>query len=162
MSRKSKNFKFLISIILCEAFGNLGSFFTFPKLGTWYTQILKPDFNPPNFIFGPVWTTLFLLMGIALYLLWEKGFNTKESKIAGIFFFIQFILNILWSFLFFGLESPLYGFIDIILLLIFIAITILLFHKISKKASYLLIPYFLWVGFATILNYGILFLNSKC
>jgi len=149
--------KLIAAILACELLGALGSFFTMPAIPTWYASLIKPVFNPPNWIFGPVWTTLFLLMGVSLYLVWVK--KNKHKKTALIFFAVQFALNILWSALFFGLKSPLAGFIEILALWATILLMILTLRKVSKPAAYLQIPYLVWVSFAAILNLSILVLN---
>jgi tryptophan-rich sensory protein len=154
-----KIFKLVFSIIICQLAGIIGSFFTSSSVSTWYTTLKKPSFNPPNWVFGPVWITLFVLMGISLYLIWTKGIKTKKARIALILFGIQLLLNILWSIIFFGLKSPFYAFIEIIILWIAILLTIMRFYKISKTAAYLLIPYLLWVSFAAIVNFSIFYLN---
>jgi len=160
--QRSKINEFLLlfaSIIICQLAGVFGSLFTTPSIPLWYASINKPSFNPPNWIFAPVWTTLFLLMGIALFLIWRKGFKEKDIKIAFSVFIFQLVLNVLWSFLFFGLQSPFAAFIEIIFLWIAILITIILFLRISWVASILLIPYMLWVSFASVLNFAIWRLN---
>jgi tryptophan-rich sensory protein len=131
--------------------------FTTSSIPTWYASLIKPSFNPPNWIFGPVWTTLYLLMGISLYLVWIRG--AKKNRTALIWFGSQLALNSIWSILFFGLKSPLSAFIEIIFLWITILITIIYFYKTSKPAAYLLIPYILWVSFAAVLNISIVILN---
>jgi len=149
-----KNFvKLIFSIVVCELAGIIGSFFTAPAVKTWYPTLIKPSFKPPNWLFAPVWTALFLLMGIAMFLVWKK--DKKGLKI----FFAQLFFNILWSIMFFGLKSPSLGFIVIVVLWILILATIIRFFKISKPAGWLLIPYILWVSFASILNLAILILN---
>lgn len=149
-------FKLIISILICQLAGFIGSIFTTPSISTWYALLEKPSFTPPNYIFSPVWITLFLLMGISLYLILEK---VKIREKAVIIFSIQLVLNVLWSVIFFGLKYPLFAFFEIIILFIFILLTIINFYKISKVSSYLLIPYLLWVGFASVLNLGIIILN---
>ena len=157
---KLKNAGILIGfIILCLLAGIIGSIFTTQNIPTWYESINKPSFNPPNWVFGPVWTILYVLMGISAYLIYSKGIKKKEVKLAFIIFGIQLVLNTLWSILFFGLTSPLFGLICIIFLWLFIVLIMKLFYKLDKKAAYLLIPYILWVSFATILNYYIFILN---
>jgi len=151
--------KIIVSVLICQGVGAVGSIFTSPAISTWYAILQKPSFNPPNWIFAPVWTILFLLMGISLYLIWSKGWADKRVKIALFIFGIQLVLNILWSFLFFGLQSPLYAFIEIIILWLAILLTIISFYRISKPAAYLLLPYILWVSFASILNFSIMILN---
>lgn len=159
---KIRNLKALIvAIILCEILGALGTIFTAPNIPTWYAILTKPFFSPPNWVFGPVWTTLFFLIGVALYIIWENSEKkkAKERKFALMVFGVQFLFNILWSGLFFGLKSPLLGLVGIIFLWLSIAWTIILFYNISKKSAYLLVPYILWVSFATILNLAIFLLN---
>jgi len=151
--------KLLISIILCQMAGVIGSFFTTPAIKSWYLFLQKPTFAPPNWVFGPVWVTLYTLMGISLYLIWKKGLNKKEVKNAITLFLIHLVFNSLWSIIFFGLKSILGGFIEISILVILVAVIIKKFYKIDRRASYLLIPYFFWGTFATILNLNILILN---
>ena len=153
--------KLLIAIIVCEVVGSIGSIFTFPNIPTWYASLAKPFFSPPNWLFGPVWSFLFLLMGIAIYLVWEnkKKNLAKKRQNAINWFGVQFAFNVLWSFLFFGLRNPLFGFVGIILLWASIALTISAFEKVDKKAAYLLVPYLLWVSFASILNFSVMLLN---
>ena len=150
--------KLLVSIAVCLLAGSLGSIFTTPAISGWYTTLNKPSFNPPNWLFAPVWTTLFILMGIALFLVWRQG--VKGSGVALIFFAVQLIFNILWSFLFFKLQSPHYALLEIIALWLLIAITLLKFLKISNAAGLLLLPYLLWVSFAAFLNFSIYQLNK--
>jgi translocator protein len=151
--------KLLIAVVVCLLVGFIGSVVTTPAIPEWYQTINKPSFNPPNWIFAPVWTTLYILMGIAFSLVWGKGFKSKKNKSALYFFLAQLVLNFIWSFLFFGLHNPLLAFIEIILLWISILYTIIRFWKISKPAGYLLIPYILWVSFASFLNLFIVILN---
>lgn len=156
---KNKFVKFVAAILVVQLAGFVGSIFTAPAIGGWYATIQKPLFNPPNWVFAPVWTTLFLLMGIALYLVWDKGLERKEVKLAVSVFGVQLSLNIMWSFLFFGLQSPFLAFIEIVLLWIAILATTILFYRVSKKPGLLLVPYLLWVSFAVLLNYSIWMLN---
>ncbi|MBU1033961.1 tryptophan-rich sensory protein [Patescibacteria group bacterium] len=148
----------LVSIITCQLAGAIGSIFTFSAIPNWYSTINKPFFNPPNWLFGPVWTLLYLFMGIALYLILNTK-KTAKRKTALVVFFTQLGLNSLWSIIFFGLHSPGLAFLEIIFLLTFIVLSILKFLPISKKAAYLLVPYLLWVSFASILNFSIFLLN---
>ncbi|MBN2052570.1 tryptophan-rich sensory protein [Candidatus Woesearchaeota archaeon] len=150
--------RLIISIIICQLAGFLGGLFNIASIPTWYAALKKPVFNPPNWVFAPVWTFLFLLMGISLYLVWKKGFG--NDKLALYFFIIQFLLNILWSALFFGLRMPLAAFVEIILLWIAILATIITFYKISSAAGIMLIPYLLWVSFAAVLNFSIWMINQ--
>jgi benzodiazapine receptor len=152
--------KLIFSIFLCLFAGFIGSYFTTPAIPTWFATLQKPSFAPPNWVFAPVWTSLYILMGISLFLVWQKGREDKTVKAAIYLFAGQLVLNALWSFVFFGLRSPLLGLIEIIILWIAILATILSFMKISRTAAYLLIPYILWVSFASIVNFSIWSLNS--
>ena len=151
--------KLAISIVLCQLAGFLGSIFTAPAIPTWYKTLKKPFFTPPDWIFGPVWISLFILMGISLFLVWRKQ-EHPQFKITLTFFLIQLIFNILWSAAFFGLRSPLLGLIDIVLLWVAILLTIRNFLRISKVAGLLLLPYVLWVSFAVVLNFSLWILNT--
>ncbi len=152
-------FRLIVSVLICQLAGAVGSVFTVTSIDSWYAAIEKPAFNPPSWVFSPVWIILYALMGISLYLVWEEGLERKEVKVGIFVFGLQLALNILWSFLFFGLQSPFYAFMEIILLWLSIFLTIVLFGKISKTASLLLVPYLLWVSFAALLNYRIWVLN---
>ncbi len=151
--------KFIAAIIGCELVGLLSTPVTIQAIPAWYTTLNKPSFAPPNWLFGPAWTTLYLLMGIAFYLIWIQDWKKTKVKTAGRFFLIQLFFNFLWSFLFFGLRSPLLGLIDIMVMWIFIVMTMNKFYPLSKPAFYLMVPYLLWVSFATILNFSIALLN---
>ena len=156
----NKIVKLIVAILICQIAGAIGSVFTYSSIPEWYNiRLQKPTFNPPSWLFGPVWITLYLLMGISAYLIWEKGTKKKEVKNALYTFGIQLALNIMWSLLFFGLRCPLCGFIETILLWFAIALTILKFSRVSKAAALLLLPYILWVTFAAILNFYIWRLN---
>jgi tryptophan-rich sensory protein len=150
--------KLVASISLCQLAGFLGSLFTTPSIPTWYETLKKPFFTPPNWIFSPVWISLYVLMGISLFMVWRRN-DHPEFKTALIFFFIQLILNILWSISFFGLRSPFLGLIDIVLLWIAILITIRFFLRVSKTAAILLLPYIVWSSFAALLNFFFWILN---
>ena len=147
-------------IVLSQLAGVIGSVFTFQSVTGWYTTLARPWFTPPNWLFGPAWVTLYFLMGVAAYLVWEKGWEKKEVKTALYWFGFQLALNALWSILFFGLQSPLYGLVGIVVLWLSIAMTIKKFNCVSKKAAWLLVPYILWVSFATLLNFSIWTLNT--
>jgi tryptophan-rich sensory protein len=151
--------KLIVAILICQLAGFIGSIFTTPSIPTWYAGLQKPTFSPPNWLFFPVWTILFILMGISLYLVWNKLAKNKEAKKSLVVFGVQLTLNILWSILFFGLKSPLYAFVEIIALWLAIAFTVFKFYRISKNAGLLLIPYILWVTFAAFLNFNIWILN---
>lgn len=153
--------KFIISILLTLGAGFLGSLATTSKISSWYSGINKPSFNPPNWISGPVWTFLFILMGIAFYLIWQKGVKNPDVRDAMIVFAAQMFLNVLWSFLFFYFESPALALADIAILWLAILATIIGFWKIDRMAGALLIPYLAWVSFASVLNAAIVQLNQK-
>jgi translocator protein len=150
--------KLIICILICQIIGFLGSLFNIRAIPDWYSRQKKPSFNPPNWIFGPVWTLLYLLMGISLYLI---VISEGQTTIPIIIFSMQLFLNLIWTAIFFGMKKPLLAFIEIILLWVSILINILIFYPISMVASYLLIPYLLWVSFASILNFSIWWLNRK-
>ena len=147
------------SVLLCNCAGLLGSLFTTTGPGSWYSTLIKPAFNPPAWIFAPVWTLLYILMGISLYLVIMEGIKGRDVRIPLLVFTIQLILIILWSYAFFGLESTFFGLLVIILLWISIVATMILFYPVRKAAAWLLVPYILWVSFATLLTYTIYSLN---
>jgi tryptophan-rich sensory protein len=151
--------KLAAAILLCVIVGSLGSLVTITGPGSWYATLQKPFFTPPNWLFAPMWITLFVLMGIALYLVWESDTEPREVQIAIGIFGVQFALNVIWSFLFFGLRSPILGFADIVLLWVMIAATIGAFYRVNKSAAYLLIPYIAWVTLASALNGAVYFMN---
>ncbi|WP_310555577.1 TspO/MBR family protein [Flavobacterium sp.] len=157
----NKSTKIIISICVCVLVGFLSGFATQSSVKTWFLTIEKPFFNPPSWLFGPVWTLLYIMMGIAFGLIWSSDFKDKKAvKTAMIVFGIQLGLNALWSILFFGLCNPLLAFIEILLLWLFIFETIKVFKPIDNLASKLLYPYLAWVSFATILNGSIWWLNK--
>jgi tryptophan-rich sensory protein len=147
------------AVLACIIIGSLGSVVTVTGPGSWYESLAKPWFTPPGWVFAPVWITLFTLMGIAMYLAWQSGTGRREVRVALALFGIQFVLNVLWSFLFFGLRSPFLGLLDILVLWVLIAATIAAFYRVKKAAAYLLLPYIAWVTLASLLNYAIWALN---
>ena len=151
--------KLIIAVGVSELAGIIGSVFTAPAIAGWYTTLARPELAPPNWVFGPVWTTLFALMGVTAFLVWKKGLDRKDVKIALGIFLGQLVLNTLWSIIFFGLHNPGAAFVEIIFLWLAILATIIAFAKISKLAAWLLVPYILWVSFAVYLNYAIWILN---
>lgn len=151
--------KLIIALSLPFAAGFIGQIATGPAIDTWYATINKPFFNPPNWIFGPVWTLLYFLMGVSLYLIFVDKTKKEKKKKAIYLFLTQLGLNSLWSILFFGTQNPLLAFLEIVILWIVILLTIVEFKKINKVAAYLLVPYILWVSFASLLNLAILLLN---
>ena len=152
--------KAAFSILLCLSAGGIGASFTASAIPEWYSTLAKPSFSPPNWVFAPVWTLLYILMGLAAALIWQKGIRTPGVRSALVVFLVQLILNMVWSALFFGMRSPLYGLIDILFLWAMILVTIAQFSKVSIPAAALLIPYLLWVTFASGLNLGIFLLNK--
>lgn len=152
--------KLIFSVGLCLAAGIIGSFFTVSAIPDWYVSLNKPSFSPPNWIFGPAWTLLYILMGYSLYLVQSSKFKDQSFKNkALIIFAIQLSLNAIWSIIFFGMKNPVLAFVDIIALWVAIIFTIKAFSKINKLASYILYPYLAWVSFASILNLAIILLN---
>lgn len=148
-----------ISVVICLVIGYLSSIVTQSSVNDWYTTLNKPSFNPPNWLFAPVWTVLYILMGISAGWVWAKGFHHKWVKTGLYHFGFQLLLNSLWSIVFFGLKNPFLAFLVIIALVIMLILTIKWFKVVSKFAAILLIPYLAWVCFATLLNYNIWVLN---
>jgi translocator protein len=169
VSYKKDSLRLGISIAVPLMAGVIGSIFTSESVATWYQTIEKPSFSPPDWLFGPVWTTLYVMMGVSLFLVWRATSTTTLTKdrrssrriAAFIAFGSQLILNVLWSFIFFGLRSPQLTFAEIVILLISIVVTIVIFYKISRIAAVLMIPYAVWVAFASFLNLQIWLLNSS-
>ncbi|MDD1727560.1 MAG: tryptophan-rich sensory protein [Methanospirillum sp.] len=139
--------------------GVIGSLVTLSSVSTWYASLIKPVFAPPNWLFGPVWTLLYILMGISLWLIIRNGIEDQTVRKGFIIFIAQLLVNLFWSLAFFGMQSPVMGFITIIILVILIVFTIRTFKTISLPAAYLLIPYLCWTCIATVLNLSILLLN---
>ena len=146
-------------ILISLLAGAIGSLFTFSAIPAWYATLSKPSFSPPNWVFAPVWTALYVLMGISAYLVWQRGRKEKQVSFALQIFGVQLILNTLWSILFFWLRSPSLGLAEIIFLWLSIAYCVKLFFALDRRAAYLLLPYLAWVSFATLLNYSIWMLN---
>jgi tryptophan-rich sensory protein len=156
-----KNFLvFMLCLVLCYAAGAIGSIFTFQSIPTWYAGLVKPPLNPPNWIFGPVWSALYTLMAIAVFLVVKKGFATEGVKLAVYVFAAQLVFNTLWSVVFFGARTTFMPIFIIVALWISILACIILFWKISKTASIMMMPYLLWVSFASYLNIGVFILNK--
>ena len=151
--------KLFISILIPLLVGAISGFFTSSGVNGWFALANKPWFNPPNWIFAPVWTTLYILMGIALFLVWRANVAKTIKQTAIILFAVQLTLNFFWSFIFFKLQQPSWAFVEIILMWVAILLTILWFAKINKAAAWLLVPYISWVSFASVLNYSIWQLN---
>ncbi|MEI8327676.1 MAG: TspO/MBR family protein [Candidatus Taylorbacteria bacterium] len=161
MKNIPKTAKLILAVVICELAGIVGSIFTVPSIGTWYAHLIKPSFAPPNWVFAPIWTTLFALMGISLFLIWNsRSHNSNEKKSAYRMFTLQLLANVIWSIIFFGLHAPGIALIEIVILWLLILATIISFYKISKPAACLLIPYIIWVSIATALNFALWTLNS--
>lgn len=157
MKLKKKDLLYFFgAIIICQLTGLVGAVYTMPAISTWYAGLNRPSFAPPNWIFGPVWTILFLLMGVSLFLVTRKKKRPKEAVEV---FFLQLVLNVLWSVLFFGLESPFLAFLEIFALWFAIDLSIYYFYKVSRPAAWLLVPYIIWVSFAAFLNYFFWIIN---
>ncbi len=151
--------KLIISILIPLITGSVAGFFTTKGVDGWYAAAIKPSFNPPNWIFAPVWTALYILMGIALYLIWKSDAEKKIKQTALILFAVQLLLNFFWSFIFFSLQQTGWAFVEIVVMWLSILFTILWFGKISSTAAWLLVPYISWVSFASLLNFYIWKLN---
>ncbi len=151
---------FIASIGICLAAGAIGAFFTAGSIPIWYAGLAKPPFAPPDWIFAPVWTTLYVLMGISVFLVWREGFENNEVKAGVGLFALQLILNVLWSFVFFDQGSILGGLIVILALWFILLFTVLKFFSVSALAGWVLVPYLVWVSFASILNLAFLILNG--
>lgn len=151
--------KFIISIFTPLIVGGLSGFFTTNSIAGWYTTLQKPSFNPPNWIFGPVWTLLYIMMGIALFVIWKSEAESVLKKQALVLFAAQLAVNFCWSLLFFYCESPAWALLDIIVMWLLILMTIFSFGKISSFAAWMLVPYISWVSFAMLLNFAIWRMN---
>ncbi|WP_400070722.1 TspO/MBR family protein [Zobellia russellii] len=156
---KKKALYIICAVSICLAIGFLSSFATQSSVNDWFTTLNKPSFNPPNWVFAPVWTVLYIMMGVAAGIVWAKGLYHLWVQTALYHFGFQLLLNATWSIVFFGLKEPLLALLVIITLLIVLAITIKWFKVVSKPAAWLLVPYLLWVCFATVLNYKLWELN---
>jgi translocator protein len=150
--------KFIACLVICFGAGSVGGIFTAISVNTWYTQLIKPEFTPPSWVFAPVWNFLYFLMAVSLYKVWVSS-KRKYKKTAILVFVCQLLLNVAWSAAFFGLKSPETGFFIINILLVAIIFTIFFFSRISWKNALLLIPYLVWVSFASYLNYILWILN---
>jgi tryptophan-rich sensory protein len=152
-------FKLLISVLIPLVVGGISGFFTSQSVSGWYATIQKPWFNPPNWIFGPVWTLLYVLMGISFFVVWKTEVAINLKNKAMLLFTAQLLVNFLWSYFFFYCQEPGWALVDIILMWGLILLTILSFGKISSLSAWLLVPYICWVSFAAVLNYSIWSLN---
>jgi len=156
-SRTSNVGRFVASIVVCEAAGIVGSVFSISAIPTWYAALQKPWFTPPNWLFAPVWLTLYFLMGVTLYLLWGRRQRAGTAIVA---FAVQLVLNVLWSVVFFGAHQLFYGFVVIAALWVAILATAALSYRVSRRAGALLLPYLVWVTVASALNYYVWLLNA--
>ncbi len=157
--RQNNGVKVLFAVAVTEGAGLIGSIFTVSAISTWYAALEKPVWNPPNWIFAPVWTALYFFMGIAVFLVWQRRNANKAVYAALVMFGVQLVLNVAWSYVFFGAHAPGFALAEIIALWFSIVGTIILFYKISRPAAALLFPYIAWVTFAAYLNYAIFVLN---
>lgn len=148
-----------ISVAVCLLIGFLAGFATQSSVNDWYVTLNKPEFTPPNALFAPVWTVLYILMGVAAGIVWSKGYHHIWVKTALYHFVFQLLVNALWSIVFFGLKNPFAALLVILVLMTLIILTIKWFNVVSKPAAILMVPYLLWVGFAAVLNYRIWELN---
>lgn len=151
--------RLIVSILIVFIAGTIGSTATLPQIPTWYASLAKPSWAPPNWLFGPVWTILYILIGIALFLVWKEGISRKDVKLAISVFVVQLVLNVLWSVIFFSYNSLLGGLVVVIILWIAILANIIFFYRVSKPAGLLLVPYIVWVSIASYLNYSVYLLN---
>lgn len=158
MKKFSRSLQLLFSFILCYAAGGIGQLFTYKEISTWYPTLQKAPFNPPGWVFGPVWTILYAFVAISLFLILEKR-KSIFRKWGLIFFFTQLILNTLWTLIFFGAHATAFAFIDLLLMILATILTMFIVWKISRGAVYLLVPYLLWISFASILNFFVVILN---
>ncbi len=149
----------IAAVLLPLVVGVWGSFSTMDSVRTWYPTLVRPSFAPPASVFGPVWTTLYVMMGVASWLVWRQGFVRPEVQGALAFYGIQLVFNLAWSWLFFGLQQPLVALLEIMVLLTLIAVTAFRFRPVSRTAAILMLPYLAWVTFATVLNAGFWWLN---
>ena len=157
---KTLTLKFLISILLPLSLGAIAGMFTSQSVPEWYAALNRPSFNPPNWIFGPVWTTLYILMGISFFLIWKQDASKVRNR-AILIFLLQLLLNFAWSFIFFYFNMIGLALVEIVLLWISIVLMLVVFYKIKSIASYINIPYLLWVTFATVLNASYYILNRS-
>ncbi len=156
----SKGWKLFIAIVICQSVGIISGLLTNTKNNFWFDNIQKPSWNPPGFLFAPIWTTLYLLMGISLWMVWKSKTLQSEKFKTCVLFAIQLFLNFWWTIIFFEFQMPMLAFIEIIIMIFLIIFTIFRFSDISKTAAWLLVPYVSWVCFAAILNYNLWILNS--
>ncbi len=149
----------VVAVVVPLLAGGLGSIATVSSIPTWYAQLNKPPWNPPDWLFGPVWTLLYILMGVAAWLVWRSGWQAQNVRLAMLSFAVQLVLNVLWSIIFFGLRSPGPALVEIVVLWLLILATTVQFFRLTSLAGYLMLPYLLWVSFASALNASVWSLN---
>lgn len=160
MTERTRWIGLAIFIVICVSAGGLGAIATRPEIEVWYKSIEKPSWNPPDYVFGPVWTTLFVMMGIAAWLVWKPG-GFKAAKQSLTLFAVQINLNVAWSWIFFGMHQQGWAFVEIVILWVAIVATTVAFFLKSKIAGWLMVPYLAWVSFASVLNFAIWQLNVR-
>lgn len=160
ISNLSSFWKLVLAIVVCELTGIASSLIAGQGMDTWYASLHKPSWHPASSVFGPVWTILYLMMGISIWLVSKSQTFANEKSLAGTLFALQLLFNFFWSIIFFGFHSPGIALIDIVILDVLVGLTIIKFERISRPAAWLLVPYLLWICFATFLNYRIWALNS--
>jgi len=151
----------IVAVLVPLAVGILGSFSTMDSVRTWYPSLVRPSFAPPTWVFGPVWTALYAMMGVASWLVWRQGFAQPEVRGALAVYGVQLVFNLIWSWLFFGLQRPFLALLDIVVLLVLIVVSVIRFAAVDRRAALLLLPYLAWVAFATVLNGGFWWLNRQ-
>ncbi len=161
MASKNSIPKLVGSVLLCEAAGGIGSIYTYDSVRDWYPKLKKPSFTPPGWVFAPVWTVLYAMMGLSLYLASHHRREEDDGvwQASRVLFGTQLALNVLWSYVFFGRRAPGWALVEILFLWVAITATIVAFLKISRAAALLLLPYLLWTSFAAVLNHSIWILN---
>jgi len=149
----------VVAVVVPLLAGGLGSIATVSSIPTWYAQLNKPPWNPPDWLFGPVWTLLYILMGVAAWLVWRSGWPAAHVRLAVMTFAVQLVFNVLWSIIFFGLRSPGPALVEIVILWLLVLATTVQFFRLTSLAGYLMLPYLLWVSFASALNASVWSLN---
>ena len=158
MTKRTRWIGLVVFVVVCLGAGGLGAIATTPEIEGWYTTIEKPSWNPPDYVFGPVWTTLFVMMAIAAWMVWKpEGFQAATMPLT--LFAVQLGLNVAWSWIFFGMHQPGWAFLEIVVLWVAIVATTVAFFRRSKIAGWLMVPYLAWVSFASVLNFTIWRLN---
>ena len=152
-------FKLLITIIVCQCAGLIGSLFTASAINGWFSELNHPSFTPPDWLYPPIWITGYLLIAIAAFLIWWRGLHIRPVRVAMILFLVQLFLGVVWAYILFGLQSVLFGLIAVMALWIVLLFTVIQFYKVSVAAGSLMIPYMVWVTFAIILNGSLYLLN---